>query len=922
MTKAHGKVFNGIMIAVIVLCLVVGIVGNVLAFGTYRVSLNNFFTTFESSEAGETTQDDWFSVAAEIEAEGLVLLKNKNNTLPLSGISTVNLLGYRSYNHVYSGTGSGATDSSNAVTLEAGLKANGVINNPALEANGLYTTAFNNDTEGMGLFGRFMGAGYDLTMETPVSGFTSETSFESLKAYSDVAIVTLGRVGGEGSDLTAAPAEKMDGAETFLALSNTEKELLETARETFGTLIVIVNSGNAMELGCLEDYDVDAAIWCGDVGCRGMQSVADALVGKVNPSGRLPDTYAYSATSAPSYNNFGDYTFSNADAKYVNYAEGIYVGYRWYETADAEGFFDSVSNEYGTGYNGVVQFPFGYGLSYTAFNESITGGTANGSAISAGQELSIEVTVQNAGALAGKDVVELYYTAPYTNGGLEKSAVDLLTFEKTSEIPANGSETVTLKFNADDLASYDSSADGGKGAYVLEKGEYVISVRRDAHTVIDSITLNVANDIVYSSSGAGARKTDNQIAVNQFNGSDNGIATLSRANGFSNYDAVMSQKGDIAGAAVLSTINNPTAYDPSYDSAVTDKYTVGVDYRAEGAYSKRNGDLTLADMAGLGYDDPQWDKLLSQMSISDMKKLIGEGGWSTAEIESVGKSLETHIDSSNGLVRVVGSTPILGTAYPSSVVQAATWNRALIEKFAQYYSDEANAYGVSGLYCPSLNIHRSPFGGRNYEYYSEDGVLSGEIAKSFVAGADSRGVITYMKHFALNEQETNREGVFTFATEQAIREIYLKGFELIVKTGKESALMTSMNNIGPLSSVTNEGLLTEVLRNEWGFTGFALTDALEGSRYRSAVEFGLRAGHDMWLSPAQVEMKIESDADIYYARRAVKNILYSEANASVIAASVKPWQYYVYAIDVVLLAIAAVCCWQLVKNLKKQKAAK
>ena len=779
--RVHGKGFNAAMIAIIAVCLAVAVVLSVLTLGVYRVSMNNLFTHIEQGEAVDTTQEDWFSVAAEIEAEGVVLLKNENGTLPLTDVTGVNLLGYRSYNHVYSGTGSGATDASNAVTLEAGLAADGIVNNPVLEANGLYTTVLNSDTEGMGLFARFMGAGFDLTTETPVAYFTGEAAFENLKAYSDVAIVTIGRVGGEGSDPTGASGEMLDGAQTYLALSDTEKELLRTARDTFGTLIVLVNSGNAMEIGCLEDYDVDAALWVGDVGCRGMQAVADILVGKINPSGRLADTYAYSATSAPSYQNLGDFTFSNANAKYVNYAEGIYVGYKWYETADAEGFFDGVSNQYGTGYDAVVQFPFGYGLSYTTFEESITGGTADGTTLKAGQELSVEVTVKNTGSVAGKDVVELYVTPPYTNGGLEKPAVALLQFGKTALLDPNGSETVTLSFNADDLASYDSSANGGNGAYVLEAGDYDISLRSDAHTVIDSITLTVAGDIVYSDT---ARASDDQIAVNRFADCDNGMEYLSRADGFANFDAVMSQTADTASAQALASIADPNAYDPAFDSAVTVSYTEGVDYRAEGAYTPKDGDLTLEDMRGLDYDDPLWDKLLSQMSISDMKKLIGEGGWSTAEIASVGKSLETHIDSSNGLVRVVGITPILGTAYPSSVVQASTWNREVIEMFAEYYSDEARAFGVSGLYAPSLNLHRSPFGGRNYEYYSEDGVLSGEIASAFVIGTSNRGIITYMKHFALNEQETNRAGVFTFANEQSIRENYLKGFELIAKTGR------------------------------------------------------------------------------------------------------------------------------------------
>ncbi len=384
-----------------------------------------------------------------------------------------------------------------------------------------------------------------------------------------------------------------------------------------------------MELGCLEDYDLDAALWIGDVGSQGMLAVAQVLVGEVNPSGRLTDTYAYDATSAPSYTNFGDFTFSNYDSTYVNYVESIYVGYKWYETADEEGFFDDVSNEYGTGYDAVVQFPFGYGLSYTEFTQSITGGTAEGTALEAGGEISIEVTVENTGDVAGKDVVELYYSAPYTNGGIEKASVNLIDYDKTEELEAGGQEVITITVSVDDMASYDTTANNGEGAYVLEAGAYTLSIRSDAHTVLDSVTFVVEEDIVYSEDGVGARSSDDQIAVNQFEDCDNDLIYLSRADGFANYEEAMTQDASTATDAIISSIENYNDYDEALDEAVTVSYTEGVDYGASGS-------LTLADMVGLDYADEQWDELLNQMTLSEMQPLVGSGGRSTAEVSSIG----------------------------------------------------------------------------------------------------------------------------------------------------------------------------------------------------------------------------------------------------------------------------------------------
>lgn len=931
MQKKSRKGFRAAMAAVIAVLLAVLIVGNYLALAVYPVSVNNLFTVTGSADEDESTstREDWLALAEQIEAEGITLLRNENNTLPLNtsgGAVKINLLGERAYNPVYGGTGSGAGDTSSAISLVQALNENGFEVNPAIENSKIYSGKKDDDGSGMG----FMGSKLELK-DVAIEKYTGETSFESMKAYSDIAVIVFGRAGGEGSDLTSF--EQTEGKH-YLELSSNEEALVKKATETFGTVIVLYNGANALELGFLEKYDVDAALWIGDPGVNGFPAVAKVLNGQVNPSGRLVDTFAYDATSAPSYMNFGSTRFSNSPEltvegwrglqtkyfNYVDYVEGIYVGYRWYETAAEEGFLN---------YDETVQYPFGYGLSYTTFEQEIVGGTSNGANIHANGEMKLEVKVTNTGSVAGKDVVQVYYTAPYTDydkeHGVEKAAVNLIAYAKTGVLEPGASETVTLSWNVEDMASYDqsySNADGTTGAYMLDKGTYTISVRANSHKEIDSIEVGLGSQQFYT--GDDKRSTDNQAAVNQLQDSKRGIY-LSRKDGFANFDEAMASVTDVANELVLEALNSEGVYDKAkFDDVITKNYVEGVDYRANGEYTAKEGDLTLADLTGADYDDERWEKLISQMSLEELKTLIGNGGWSTAEIASIGKVATVDIDGPSGLSSMF-STDAKGVQYPATIVLAASWNAELPLMYGSYVADEAHGMGVSGWYAPAMNIHRSPFSGRNFEYYSEDPYISGVVGAQTAYGARDNGLYTYIKHFALNDQETDRDNrLTTWSNEQATREIYLKPFELTVKNGKASALMTSMNHIGATWAGNKVGVLTEVLRNEWGFQGMAITDACTGDFMSSLANanLGIRAGQDLWLGMGGVELTIESNADIYYAQRAAKNILYTQCNASLVPSEILPWRTWLYMADAVMAAGVVLCAALLVRDVLKYKKSK
>lgn len=528
-----------------------------------------------------------------------------------------------------------------------------------------------------------------------------------------------------------------------------------------------------------------------------------------------------------------------------------------------------------------MQYPFGYGLSYTTFEQSITDYKTTDSAI----EMTVEV--KNTGAVAGKDVVQVYYTAPYTTGGIEKSHVVLAGFAKTGLLEPGASEKVTVTFAPEDMASYDET---GAKAYVLDAGTYQIKLMNNAHEVIDQREYEVPATITYS--GDNARSTDLVAATNEFEDVAQGQIKqyVSRADWEGTLPTTRTD-GKTASAETIAAKENA----PVYENNDSDQPITIADHG-----------LTLEDMAGLDYNDPKWNDLLEQLSVDDMTNMISNGGWSTPEVASVGKPATNDLDGPAGINSLVSS--LKGVSFPSEVIVGSSWNTDLAQRFGTAFGAEAAANHVVGLYAPGMNIHRTPFSGRNFEYYSEDGLLSGKMGTAMVQGLGSQGVYSYIKHFALNDQESNRLSISVWANEQSIREIYLKPFELSVKEGGTTAVMSSYSRLGNTWAGASKALLTDVLRNEWGFHGMVVTDSAMGNTSWMDINLALRAGGDMMLCLMGVKLDSSSNTAQQAMRRACHNILYTQANSIAIAAAVDNTPYWLILLAIVdsILLIAIV----------------
>ncbi|MEG2958739.1 MAG: glycoside hydrolase family 3 C-terminal domain-containing protein, partial [Oscillospiraceae bacterium] len=721
----------------------------------------------------EETSKEAEALVTEIANEGIVLLQNEN-LLPLDTGKPLNVFGWASTNPCYGGMGSGAlSDSYPTVSLLEGLTNAGFSLNTALSD---FYTAYRPDHPEMGMWFQ------DWTLpEPPASTYPTEL-LDGAKAFSDTAAIVITRVGGEGADLptdmtysdpttaeytnNSADYADFQPGEHYLQLSQSEKDMVDLVCKNFDNVVLIYNGSASFELGFTKDYpQIKSTIWCPGVGQNGFNSLGSILSGAVNPSGKTTDTFVADLTATPVYNNIGYFAYDNMEEfnvvnpeyttlpTFVNYVEGIYVGYRFYETAAAEGLID---------YDKTVVYPFGHGLSYTDFTQKM------GPLQRSGDAISVDVTVTNTGAVAGKDVVQLYYNPPYVNGGIEKSAANLVAFDKTELLAPGASETVTLTFNEEDMASYDEKT---AGCYVLEAGDYGISVRANSHDVIAEEVYTVEKTITYNESNP--RSTDSAPAVNQFDDDAGNVTYLSRRDGFANYaEATAAPKTHTMPEEQKATFLNNSNYDTkNYDNAADVAPITGA----------KNG-KTLAELRGLDYDDPAWEPLLDQLTTADMNSIISLGGYQTTAAQSVGKLSTIDCDgpaSINNNFTGVGSI-----GFPAAVMIAATWSEDLAADFGDSIGKMADEMGVSGWYAPAMNNHRSAFAGRNFEYYSEDGFLSGKIAANAILGAEQHGVYAYMKHFALNDQETARSDMLcTWSNEQAIREIYLKPFELSVKEG-------------------------------------------------------------------------------------------------------------------------------------------
>ena len=868
----------------------------------------------------DETSDEATALVQEIAEEGIVLLKN-DGTLPLAADSNLNVFGWASTNPCYGGTGSGAlSDAYPTVSLLQGLEDAGFKLNTELSD---FYTAYRADRPEVGMWAQ------DWTLPEPTADSYTDEMIANAKEFSDTAMVVITRVGGEGADLptdvskvtytdNSTEYKDFEAGEHYLQLNKTERDMLDLVCSNFDNVVVVYNGANAMELGFINEYSqIKSAIWCPGTGQSGFEALGEIVAGTVNPSGKTSDTFVADLTATPTWNNFGNFKYDNMDEyayvsnnfftgaeetaipSFVNYVDGIYVGYRFYETAAAEGLIN---------YDEAVVYPFGYGLSYTNFTQEMGAISENDGTI------TFDVTVTNTGAAAGKDVVEVYYNPPYTNGGIEKASANLIQFEKTELLQPGDSQTITVSFDAEDMASYDTY---GAGCYVLEAGDYQISINSDSHNVIDSQTYTVASTVTYDESNP--RSTDDTAAVNQFAYAEGDVTYLSRADGFANYaEATVAPASNTMSDAAKAAFLNNSNYNPDdYNNDSDEMPTTGAS----------NG-IKLADLRGVDYDDTQWDSLLDELTISDMDTMIAIGGYQTSAASSVGKIMTIDCDgpaSINNNFTGVGSV-----GFPSAVMIASTWNKNLALKFGESIGKMADEMEVSGWYAPAMNTHRSAFAGRNFEYYSEDGVLSGYMASNAIIGAEEYGVYAYMKHFALNDQETNRtEMLCTWANEQSIREIYLKPFEMSVKEGGAKAVMSSFNYIGTQWAGGTSALCNTVLRDEWGFRGFVLTDYFGVYGYMDS-DMGIRGGTDCMLVAYDTETNHVTDTTsatgVLAMRQACKNIMYTVVNSRAydpenLTEGLMNWQIIAIVIDVIFAALIIFLEVLAIKGFKKDQVA-
>ena len=807
-------------------------------------------------------------LAAEVQQEAITLLKNDDDNLPLKD-TKVNVFGWGSTNPVYGGTGSGSmSDAYPTVSILDGMRNAGLETNEDLSK--LYTD-YRTDRPVVAINDQ------DWTLpEVPADQYSDDLLSEA-KDFSDQAVIVITRVGGEGSDLptdmkgenivydeNSPDYQDFEAGEHFLQLSQTERNMIDMVTSNFDDVTLVYNGANAFQFDFLDDYpQIASVLWCPPAGQTGFNALGDVLAGNTNPSGRTSDTFVTDLTQTPTWNNFGNFRYDNVDEftvsnygypstpTFVNYVEGIYVGYKFYETAADEGLID---------YDAMVEFPFGYGLSYTTFDQQMGDVTYQDGTV------SFDVTVTNTGDVAGKDVVEVYYNPPYVNGGIEKASANLVAFDKTEELQPGDSETVSISFDDDDMASYDHE---NAKAWVLEAGDYRISINSDSHNEIASATVNVPETITYDSDD-NTHNGDAVVATNQFDNAAGDVEYLSRADHFANYDEATAAPASMSMSDEIKAefLNNGN-YDPAdFDDPNDEMPTTGAD----------NG-VSLYQLRGKDYDDPMWDQLLDQLSVDDMDNLSANAGFGTQAIDSVGKIALTDLDGPASLNNTFTGVGSIG--FPCSTAFACTWNVDLASAFGDMIGRMAHDMDASGWYAPAMNIHRSAFGGRDFEYFSEDPLLSGAMASSEIAAAREQGVYAFMKHFVLNDQETNRNNmVCTWSNEQAIREIYMKPFEMSVKDGDTGAVMSSFNYIGPVYAGASSNLLNNVLRDEWGFRGMVLTDWYGDFGYQNGDQL-VRAGNDAMLATFESSnhVTVRSASGVQALRTAAHNILYTAVNS-------------------------------------------
>ena len=871
-----------------------------------------------SGTISNETNEEAAGVAEEIMEDGIVLLKNES-LLPLNETKKLNIFGWESINPAYGGAGSGGINGLyDIVSLNQGLE------NAGFSINQELVDFYNNygaDNPEMSIQKQ------SWTLPEPPVDTYSDKLIKNAKDYSDVAVVVLSRKAGEGHndipmdvskaayDNNSDEYDDFPEGEHYLQLSQTEIDMVDMVCSNFNNVIVIYNGANQFELGFTNEYpQIKSVVWCPGTGNVGFNALGKVFSGEVNPSGKTPDTFVYDMTTAPWWNNAEKTEYTNlADMAvegmnagtaqvyapaFTNYVEDIYVGYKYYETAAQEGAID---------YDKTVQYPFGYGLSYTEFEQKM------GELEEKDGQISVDVEVTNTGDEAGKDVVEVYYNPPYTNGGIEKSSTNLIEFEKTNLLQPGESQTVTVTFSIEDMASYDEN---NAKAYVLEKGDYVISINSDSHTVLDQKTYTADDDVVYKEENK--RVSDDTAATNVFEDAKGDVTYLSRADHFANYEeATIAPASAELGEPYVSEYHLNKNFDKTTYLNDKDKMpTTGAD----------NG-LTLADMRDADYDDPRWEKLLDQLTVDEMSNMIAMAGYQTAAMDSVGKVGTLDFDGPAAINN--NFTGVGSIGFPIEVVIASTWNKNLAQTWGECMGKISQEMGAEGWYAPGMNTHRTAFGARNYEYFSEDGVLSGNMGAKAVEGARKYGVYSYIKHFAM--YEGNAKMVSVWSNEQAIREIYLKPFEISVKQGGANAVMVSWSFLGDKWTGESSNLMKTVLRDEWGFRGMALTDFFRnnGHGFMNA-DAALANGVDAMLSTFNGEennvANPEHPTSVLQMRNACKNVMYTVVSSWVYDGKHKEtgmenWKKAAIGIDVVIVLFMAGMEVLVIRGYKKRKNA-
>ncbi len=924
--RMSNKTFAGIWGTVLAILLIVVLVGNYFAMKYTTIitrslghTTTKVTTTGDGSGDNEYFKSDYSSheelvdheteFSKQLVAEGIVLMRNQDNVLPLESSKKISLFGIGSAKFVYSGLGSGAIDTSKTTSLKDALEAEGFQVNPDL-----YSVYEKSEAR--------------VGKEEDPSAYLDSVA-DSVKEYNDAAIVVISRNGAEAQDLT----------EDQLSLSDAEMSLVKYANDNFDDVIVMLNTANAIEMGWSDSQyfpNIKACMWVGYPGQEGITSIAKALTGEVNPSGRLVDTYAYDAMSAPATQIFeyGEWTNTNNEENgpknaYTIYGESIYIGYRYYETRYedtvlGQGNASTADSEYD--YTKQVQYPFGYGISYTQFDYSDFSLTENG------DNFTAQVTVTNSGDVAGKDVVEVYFQSPYTDYDrenlVEKSAVELCGFEKTGELAPGESETVSIDIPKETLRAYDYT---NAKTYIVDDGTYYFAIGDDCHQALNNILAAKGYTTV---DGMDADGDDSLVGTYEQKEFDNTIYAKDAITGndiTNQFDYGNIQTYD--DSYVYLTRNDwtgtwPTIYgEPNekgrYNAEATEEFVqlsqnnIYQDDPNEEMPTTNSGDnINLITMRGKDYDDEEWDAVLDCLTVDEMVEMVRLGGWQTMAIDSISKPMSSDQDGPAGISGELIMSDVDCMGYPNQELLAATWNKDLALEFGKCIGEDGLSVNVQGWYAPGAGTHRTPLGGRNFEYYSEDTYLAGSMCANEVAGAQSKGMYCYLKHLVLNDQEQRRYGISTFTTEQALRELYLTPFEMAVKDADCHGMMAAFNGIGGIWCGASKELITNVLGNEWGFHGIIVTDYASANDGYMFIDAGLQAGTDLWLNTDSEVYKMGDVSDnatlVTALRNASHDILYTVVNSSamngidenVVVKKVLPlWQYWLIAFDIAMAVI-------------------